>query len=93
MLQKKKQKKTECPLRQEHCHVLTFNVFPLRYSVHVFARLSCISRLSLTHTRSYETGVPHGYVPDGDKYAGDEKITITVKSLLHDDSEYGEKVR
>ena len=70
--------------------MLTFNVFPLRYSVHVFARLS---RLSLSHTRSYETGVPHGYVPDGDKYAGDEKITITVKSLLHDDSEYGEKVR
>ena len=43
--------------------------------------------------KAYESGVPHGYVPEGDKYAGDEKMSIMVKSLLHEDSEYGAKVR
>ena len=43
--------------------------------------------------RAYESGVPHGYVPEGDKYADDEKMSIMVTSLLHEDSEYGEKVR
>ena len=43
-------------------------------------------------THRYETGVPHGYIPEGDKYANDVKMTLTVKSLLHDDSEYGDKI-
>lgn len=39
--------------------------------------------------RAYETGIPHGYVPKGDKYAGLDKVKLKVRSLLHDDEEYG----
>ena len=32
--------------------------------------------------KAYETGIPHGYVPPGDKYAGHETIRLKVKSDL-----------
>ena len=32
--------------------------------------------------KAYETGIPHGYVPPGDKYAGQETIRLQVKSDL-----------
>eukprot|EP00959_Pyramimonas_sp_CCMP1952_P230233 4813492-Pyramimonas_sp.AAC.3 len=32
--------------------------------------------------RAYETGIPHGYVPPGDKYAGHATIRLKVKSEL-----------
>ncbi|GAB4820460.1 hypothetical protein N2152v2_007506 [Parachlorella kessleri] len=42
--------------------------------------------------KAYETGVPHGYVPPGDKYKDLPTITLTVTSDLHGDHEYGEHV-
>lgn len=39
--------------------------------------------------RAYETGIPHGHVPKGEKYAGLPTIHIKVRSLLHEDEEYG----
>lgn len=42
--------------------------------------------------KAYETGVPHGYVPAGDKYAGQPTISLLVKSELHDETEYGVNV-
>lgn len=41
---------------------------------------------------AYETGVPHGYVAQGDKYKGLPTISIPVVSELHTPEEYGEKV-
>lgn len=32
--------------------------------------------------KAYESGVPHGYVPPGDKYKGLTTITLTVLSEL-----------
>ena len=42
--------------------------------------------------RAYETGVPHGYVTQGDKYKGLPTITLTVVSELHTPEEYGANV-
>jgi len=39
--------------------------------------------------KAYDTGVPHGYVPPGDKYAGHDTIRVLVRSELHTDEEYG----
>ena len=36
----------------------------------------------LDRKAAYEAGVPHGYVPHGDKYAGLPTITLTVLSEL-----------
>ena len=41
---------------------------------------------------AYESGVPHGYVPKGDKYRGTPTVRIQVRSEIHSDAEYGEKV-
>ncbi|KAK9832968.1 hypothetical protein WJX74_003142 [Apatococcus lobatus] len=40
---------------------------------------------------AYESGVPHGYVPPGDKYAGLPTMSILVSSDLHTEEEYGKK--
>lgn len=42
--------------------------------------------------KAYETGVPHGYVAQGDKYNGLPTIALPVISDLHAPDEYGEKV-
>ncbi|KDD76234.1 hypothetical protein H632_c305p0 [Helicosporidium sp. ATCC 50920] len=42
---------------------------------------------------AYASGIPHGYVSAGDKYAGLPTITLKVVSDLHTDEEYGEKVK
>lgn len=39
--------------------------------------------------KAFETGVPHGYVPKGDRYAGQPTIKLLVRSELHTDDEYG----
>jgi len=39
--------------------------------------------------KAYDTGVPHGYVPPGDKYAGHATVRLLVRSELHTDEEYG----
>merc|ERR1712144_30339 len=41
---------------------------------------------------AYESGVPHGYIPRGFKYQGMPTIKLNVRSELHSDDEYGEKV-
>ncbi|KAL6775802.1 hypothetical protein ACKKBG_A18550 [Auxenochlorella protothecoides x Auxenochlorella symbiontica] len=41
---------------------------------------------------AYESGVPHGFVAAGDKYAGLPTITIPLISELHTEEEYGENV-
>ncbi|KAK9868405.1 hypothetical protein WJX84_002515 [Apatococcus fuscideae] len=38
---------------------------------------------------AYKRGVPHGYVPPGDKYAGLPTISILIASDLHTPDEYG----
>ena len=38
---------------------------------------------------AYETGVPHGYVPESEKYKGHSTIRLLVRSQLHTDDEYG----
>ncbi|GMH32680.1 hypothetical protein BSKO_00514 [Bryopsis sp. KO-2023] len=42
--------------------------------------------------KAYECGVPHGYVAPGNKYKDLPTIELTVVSLLHDDTEYGDQV-
>eukprot|EP00889_Picochlorum_renovo_P000475 jgi/Picre1/27505/NNA_000472.t1 len=42
--------------------------------------------------KAYETGIPHGYVAQGDKYKGLPTIALPVISDLHTSDEYGEKV-
>jgi len=39
--------------------------------------------------KAYETGIPHGYLPQSDKYAGHSTIKLLVRSELHTDEEYG----
>lgn len=41
---------------------------------------------------AYETGVPHGFVAQGDKYKGLPTIQLTIVSELHSPEEYGDKV-
>ncbi|KAL3154606.1 hypothetical protein ABBQ32_014056 [Trebouxia sp. C0010 RCD-2024] len=42
---------------------------------------------------AYEAGVPHGYVPPGNKYKDLPTIHLQVVSELHDNNEYGTEVR
>merc|ERR1712037_110396 len=42
--------------------------------------------------RAYETGVPHGYIPRGNKYQGMPTIKLHVQSEIHEDDEYGARV-
>jgi len=41
---------------------------------------------------AYETGVPHGFVAQTDKYKGLPTIALLVVSELHAPEEYGDKV-
>ena len=41
---------------------------------------------------AYESGVPHGYLPKGDKYRGTPTVRLQVRSELHSDAEYGATV-
>merc|ERR1711959_666978 len=42
--------------------------------------------------RAYETGVPHGYIPRGNRYQGMPTIKLHVQSEIHEDDEYGARV-
>jgi len=44
---------------------------------------------AIDRKKAYETGIPHGYVPRGDKYAGTPMLTLWVQSDLHTKEEYG----
>ena len=41
---------------------------------------------------AFETGVPHGFVKQSDKYKDDPTIKLLVRSLLHTNDEYGTTV-
>lgn len=38
---------------------------------------------------AFQSGVPHGYVPRGELYAGLPRMRLWVRSELHGDDEYG----
>jgi len=42
--------------------------------------------------KAYDTGIPHGFVSQGDKYKGLPTISLPVVSELHTPEEYGTKV-
>lgn len=39
--------------------------------------------------KAFDSGVPHGFVPPGNKYADMPTIRVMVRSDLHEDEEYG----